>query len=319
MSRALRGALAAAVASPRTAGTALCVEHLQELAGTHRRHLPRFARRTASWLSHGPARSALAVDGDPDAATRRHLRDLLPADGMLGGGAADWADTRLRLRALLQIDVCPLCLAAGQQERLYLGWLTETIRREPSALADDPGGMCPTHLADLAELTEPVGPWAVHRAHSQWQARLSMALVGSPRRVRGRLREAVREQPCLVCMAVDGSVSGQTTLLVAGLGGALRGDYEQATGLCVRHVAQLPFSGPVADLVRRVALGHLDVLIAELEEAARKTAWCARHEPSGPERTAWLRAAALLDGRVFVGGRPRVTTVADVDACGGTM
>jgi hypothetical protein len=77
----------------------------------------------------------------------------------------------------------------------------------------------------------------------------------------------------------------------------------------MRHVAQLPIGGATADLVRRVARGRLDVVIAELDEASRKTAWHTRHERPGPERTAWLRAAALLDGQVFLGGRPRTAAM----------
>ena len=40
----------------------------------------------------------------------------------------------------------------------------------------------------------------------------------------------------------------------------------------------------------------------EVEETARKYAWAYRHETSGPERDAWLRAMAQIDGRVFEGG-----------------
>jgi hypothetical protein len=80
-------------------------------------------------------------------------------------------------------------------------------------------------------------------------------------------------------------------------------------------VVQPSIAGSGAAVVRRVVLGHLEVVIAELDEASRKSAWSARHEASGPERTAWLRAAALLDGRVFLGGRPRTSAM---DANGGT-
>jgi hypothetical protein len=307
--RAAGAALAGAVASHASTGTVLCVAHLQQLAGTHRRHLPRFASRTAAAMSDGPNTPTLLLEPDEndDAAARRRLRSLLPTAGMLGEEAGDWVDTQLRLEAILRVDVCPLCLAVGQHERLYLSWLAEAIRTDPIAVADEPGVICPAHLADLRQVAAPAGRWALRREQSQWQARLSMALVGSSRRVRSKLIEALRAQPCRVCRAIDDAVNGHAGLLIAALGGSLAVEYERATGLCVRHVAQLPIGGAAAALVRRVARGRLDGVIAELDEASRKTAWHTRHERSGPERTAWLRAAVLLDGWVFLGGRPRTT------------
>jgi hypothetical protein len=45
------------------------------------------------------------------------------------------------------------------------------------------------------------------------------------------------------------------------------------------------------------AVEHADTLIAELDLAFSKNTWSHRHEASGPEMTAWRRAAAFLDGR----------------------
>jgi len=44
---------------------------------------------------------------------------------------------------------------------------------------------------------------------------------------------------------------------------------------------------------------------AELREADRKCAWLGRHEAGGPKDSAWLRAAAFLDGETFLGGPAR--------------
>jgi hypothetical protein len=69
--------------------------------------------------------------------------------------------------------------------------------------------------------------------------------------------------------------------------------------LCLRHVIALrdrdsraagPFVRSAADRTR--------ALLAELEEASRKRSWQHRREPRGPEMTAWLRAASLVDGRI---------------------
>jgi hypothetical protein len=44
------------------------------------------------------------------------------------------------------------------------------------------------------------------------------------------------------------------------------------------------------------------VLRWELAEADRKQAWALRYQAIGPETSAWLRAAAMVDGGVFLGG-----------------
>jgi hypothetical protein len=51
-----------------------------------------------------------------------------------------------------------------------------------------------------------------------------------------------------------------------------------------------------------VTRARLQVLAWELGELDRKAGWSTRHEPSGPERDAWLRAFAAVDGHVFLGG-----------------
>ncbi len=52
------------------------------------------------------------------------------------------------------------------------------------------------------------------------------------------------------------------------------------------------------------AISRTDLLVAEIEEAFRKRTWAHRHQPRGPEMTAWQRAAAFIDGRVYGGGPP---------------
>jgi hypothetical protein len=54
----------------------------------------------------------------------------------------------------------------------------------------------------------------------------------------------------------------------------------------------------------RGAVEQAGLLIAELSEAFFKNTWAHRHDPRGPEMTAWRRTAAFLDGRVFCGGPP---------------
>jgi hypothetical protein len=57
-------------------------------------------------------------------------------------------------------------------------------------------------------------------------------------------------------------------------------------------------------LAAQDAAEQAGLLIAELGEAFYKNTWAHRHDPRGPEMTAWRRAAAFLDGRVFCGGPP---------------
>jgi hypothetical protein len=52
------------------------------------------------------------------------------------------------------------------------------------------------------------------------------------------------------------------------------------------------------------AAERASILTGELAEAFRKGTWAHRNEAKGPEMTAWLRAAALLDGDVFGGCPP---------------
>ena len=75
--------------------------------------------------------------------------------------------------------------------------------------------------------------------------------------------------------------------------------------MCVRH-AMLVGDGAAAALVRRALRARLAAVDWEIAEAARKAGWDARHERPGPEQTARLRLAALLDGATFLGGPARL-------------
>jgi hypothetical protein len=58
-----------------------------------------------------------------------------------------------------------------------------------------------------------------------------------------------------------------------------------------------------ADAIR-MAMCSAQSLVSELEDAFSKRTWARRHDAQGPEMTAWRRAAALVDGRVYGGGTP---------------
>lgn len=78
---------------------------------------------------------------------------------------------------------------------------------------------------------------------------------------------------------------------------------DDAHGPCVRHLLMARSRGDSAAL-ERVLQARLAILDWELEELSRKRSWGFRHEPAGAEGSAWLRAPALLDGRVYLGRPP---------------
>ena len=83
------------------------------------------------------------------------------------------------------------------------------------------------------------------------------------------------------------------------------GTHSPAPRLCLRHVMEWRAEDPrSAASAVRMAITSAQSLIAELEDAFRKRTWEGRHDVRGPEMTAWRRAAALVDGRVYGGGPP---------------
>lgn len=153
---------------------------------------------------------------------------------------------------------------------------------------------------------------AVRAWHARRQAsaadRLREALrqlAGSRRSALDALRELLKCYRCTACRVGTEAEARERALLAAAIEEpSLRSCYRRSLGLCVRHAREVEAYGPRGAWVRETVVGRLRVLGWELEEASRKAAWAARHEPRGPEATAWLRAAGQLDGRVFLGGRP---------------
>jgi hypothetical protein len=282
----------------------VCLPHLRQAGHAAPRAMAALAPATLGRLSRPDLTLAALAGVDPDREPRARLRALLPHDGMLAETDADPADTPSRLHARLQVGTCPLCLTEGQHERRYLAWLTDEAHRNPDGIGNEPGGLCPRHLHDLATGDPAAGVWALHRERARWAGRFADAGRGRPRAVRAGLRAALRDDTCLVCGAVADATAGETALLLAGLAAspALHTAFAEAGGLCLRHTRATPAAGAVAAMIRQTALARADLIGAELNEAARKTAWLFRYEGRGPETTAWARAAALIDGSVFLGG-----------------
>jgi hypothetical protein len=151
-------------------------------------------------------------------------------------------------------------------------------------------------------------------------------LAGSRRSALSALGEVLRGYRCTACRVGTEAEARERALLAAAMhDSSVWSCYRRSRGLCARHAGGLEAYGPRGARMRETVIGRLLVLGWELEEASRKAAWAARHEPRGPEASAWLRAAGQLDGRVFLGGRPhRVARgwgvlAAGPDAAGGPI
>jgi hypothetical protein len=130
------------------------------------------------------------------------------------------------------------------------------------------------------------------------------AFLESRRGAREAVLAGLQVPWCRVCHTVAQDTRRAAELLLAALrDGPSARRYQGSHGLCVQHLLDLVTDARAA-AARAVLLGRLDVLAWELAEADRKQAWALRYQPAGPETGAWQRAAAMVDGAMFLGGRP---------------
>jgi hypothetical protein len=269
----------------------LCLPHLRAAAAQERRR--------------GHRRLLLALAVSAAGAT--------PSMDALAGAPDHDADERARLRALLRSATgipagsCPACLAAARAEASQLA-------RD----ADDSGGqlgdgghgrcLCTCHLRDAAAIRPDLAP-AMLTAQSRFAADAASRLLSArprlgARKFRGwRARHGLLPgaEACSVCAARESAARQALQRCQVLLSAA--SPPATAACLCVRHVLTMHAADPAAGAVAAAtATAVADALIEELAEAFRKNTWANRHEPRGPEMTAWQRAAAFLDGRVFGGG-----------------
>ena len=258
--------------------------------------------------SEDSARVVLLAGEDPDVDRRSRWRDRLPV-GLTTGSTIE------KLSSRLDIEACPVCLSGGLAERGYIRWFLERAVDGDPSLDNDPGELCRVHLHDLARANQPLAANAIEHKRASRAGQLERMLsrladlppLGRRGRRTGVELDAVRAEVvtaayCPACNARDGIERAQLELIGAALAVTpVRDHYERSHGLCVRHALQLP-DGQAARTARRHADGRLGVLSWEVHETARKYGWAFRHETTGPERDAWLRALAQIDGRVFEGG-----------------
>jgi hypothetical protein len=293
----------------------LCLPHLRAAAA-------RGGRRLAAWLAGDmssrlaagpPGLAVIAGDAGADAEIRVRLRTALPASSAFRvqtGSPPDVPGTD---------DVCPVCLTAAGAERDVLAGAAGAAARG-RALDPSWAGACPAHLHEMSEGTaggpEPMSAAGMVLVLQAERSRAWLAGLPSPAGWRSAFSPLAgrRHGPrgrggqgaCPACQAWHNAASSAAGRLLeirqappAASAGA------QVPGLCLRHLVSLRRQDPRnADAAIRVAARRAESLMRELEEAFRKRAWAHRHEPRGQEMTAWRRAAALVDGRVYGGGPP---------------
>jgi hypothetical protein len=250
----------------------LCIPHL----GSASRR--RGGRRVFAWLSQTMADSVNAdpaavlwlAGKDQDAETRAALRRAALASAQRGH------------------DMCIACLAAEQSEQSHLA---QVLRVGGHGRPDRRSLLCAGHLADLTVLAD-----ERDMALLAWQAG---CLAASPADLRwSRRRRAGVPDGCPVCRGASQAARQAVE--------DCRPVCDPQAALCVRHLLGLRALDPrAAQVAARGAVERADMLIAELNEAFEKGTWARRHEPRGREMTAWRRAAAFVDGRMFCGCPPR--------------
>jgi hypothetical protein len=302
----------------------LCVPHVRAAAGhAGRRDAAWLADIALSRLASGQASFAmLAGATDPDAEVRAGLRSGLTVIEPRTAAESAAAGERAGRCGV----ACVVCCAAAKVERDCLIGITGLPGSE------EPQGiraceLCAAHLQDawaqavgaragagasprdlssglLVSLREDAMSWLGRDA----VARSGLAVM-NPLSRRRRIRPGSGPAECPVCRAAQSAAQQHLSALGAapgpGMPPSMGAPGPGEPGVCVRHVFSLRElnSGAGAVAARR-AISRADQLVAGLEEAFRKRTWAHRHEARGHEMSAWRRAAALIDGRVYGGGPP---------------
>ena len=292
----------------------ICLPHLLHAAEVADRSALRLlAERLAASLEErdGSALVRVIAGIDQDACRRRAWRERLPEPP--GDGS-----TVARLCRQLESEACPVCLARGQADRRYVHWFVERAGERDPSLQTDPGRLCAPHLHDIEVVDEAGAASAAERLRAtrlgQLRGLLDRLDQPPPPARRGRRRanedpapgchELTSMDHCPACHARDGVERARLALVNASLAlRPVRDRFEQSHGLCVRHALQIP-EGRAGEVAHRHADARVSVLAWEVEETARKYAWAYRHEPSGPEADAWLRAIGQIDGQALEGSPP---------------
>jgi hypothetical protein len=315
----------------------LCLPHLLAAVPTAEPSALELVCDTLAARLQHPA-DVIALTGlDRDAPNRAIWRTRVPDSAP----AFERHDTIHRLLDRLDTDACPACLRSGQAEREYLLWLVAEHCEHAQILTNDPGEVCPVHLADLAALDPDTGAAASSRTGDRWRSELRAVSAelawpaahpadgsgrGSPRRAdphppRRWPRWAAAAKPhaadrsdwgparaglagdrlCPICRAVAVAQRRELALLIAALKLPAVASAYRRGHGLCARHARDLIEPESSSLAHRHLAAKLGVLSWELEESSRKQAWASRHEAKGPEATAYVRFITQIDGHALMG------------------
>lgn len=211
----------------------------------------------------------------------QHLHDLASLDPDAGRLMARWAQSRLEMELARLRDRLSLVPRRGVRARARAAASQFWRRGQPA---------------------DPFGDRALLAAEELFHRHPTLAEA---------LKPFVGDRPCSTCRAGWIAETRFAVLLAAALDDRPTARvYEESHGLCLRHSLGTD-RAPGPALIRDQLRTRLAILAWELEEAGRKSSWSGRYEARWNEATAWLRAPAFLDGRVFLGGPPPLAGQAD--------
>ncbi len=282
----------------------LCVTHARAaLALARGDAAKRIAEVLAGRLERRPGTADFAfplAGPDPDAPVRAVLRSRLAGISARLAPCEEHRPLREGLAARLAVDACPVCLGGGLGERRALAWLAARSCDRLAELATDGIRLCARHLRDVASDDPPAGARLLELERTRVLGELAWLAerLGERRRARREgLAIFARAPACFVCGAATELAERERALLRAALRDRrLAAQYAGSHGVCLAHAGAIP-----DETVRRGTAARLALIHWELEEVCRKSAWPARFEAPRSEGDAWIRAPALLDGRVYLG------------------
>jgi hypothetical protein len=266
----------------------VCIPHLAAASG-------RFRRRGIAWLSETMQATLAAADqdrlgwlagADHDAEARDVLRAAIPPAGAPAPGA------------------CAACLASARAERASLARLPVPTDASPAGDGEAAPPLCAGHLADAAVSAAKTGGLP---ALLTGQA---AAAVAGVRPGSGRVRwrsAALHRGGSLRCPTCQERSKAERRAL-AGVALALREspwDAHRRPPLCARHHLGLRAADRQAGaMAADGAVATASRLAGELAADFERSTWARRQRAPAPELAAWRRAAAFLDGAVFIGNPP---------------
>jgi hypothetical protein len=266
----------------------VCIPHLAAASGPARRRVVAWLAETMQQVLAAAGRDSIGwlAGADHDAEARDILRASIPAAGVPVPGA------------------CAACLASALAERASLARFPVPTDGRPAHEGSVGPPLCAGHLADAATSAAKTGQLLALLTEQ------AAATIARTRPVNGRVRWRFSghrqggSSRCPVCQERSQAERGA----LARAPGSPRESLTDVYGklpLCARHYLVLQrVSGPAGIKASRDAAATADLLARELAADFERSTWARRQGAPAPELAAWRRAAAFLDGTVFIGRPP---------------